>query len=411
MSGRDIETFHRRFSSLEDFADHISELLEGPVTIEDANHRLLAYSTHEEHTDSARTSTIIGRRVPEKVINKLWKEGIIPSLHQHNKAIHIKEIKEIGLGTRMAVTIKKNKEVLGYIWVLEGKRIFNEHEASMLEAAASKAVTQLQKVDYRKKEREKNSQELFWRLLTGDNVEEEAVKKDILSWFPQLPAAFSVIIFYTDGEFSDRVHKNIAYLTNTSQKVKNIFHTSDQNMMILLVEPLFKEPKERSIRLFVKECMHLLKERFNIEQITAGSGEICFYFSEVKNSYQKALEVIKINRKLPVDKEKYIFYHELGFYKYADLLIDYKKQENCTEPVLQLLKSYDQKNNTELFKSLALYLQCDTNTKEASQHLHIHVNTLAYRLKRIEELTGLDMDNPYQKLSLLLEISLIELNG
>ena len=68
------------FNSLEEFADTISEILQCPVTIEDVNHRLLAYSTHAERIDSARVATIMGRRVPEKVINSLWKEGVIPEL-------------------------------------------------------------------------------------------------------------------------------------------------------------------------------------------------------------------------------------------------------------------------------------------------------------------------------------------
>ena len=63
-----------------EFADRISSVLGCPITIEDGNHRLLAYSTHDDTTDQARIMTIIGRRVPEKVINSLWKDGFIPAL-------------------------------------------------------------------------------------------------------------------------------------------------------------------------------------------------------------------------------------------------------------------------------------------------------------------------------------------
>lgn len=72
------DPFKGTFGSLENLADTISEVLHCPVTIEDANHRLLAYSTHEDSTDPARIATIIGRRVPEKVINSLWRDGVIP---------------------------------------------------------------------------------------------------------------------------------------------------------------------------------------------------------------------------------------------------------------------------------------------------------------------------------------------
>ncbi|WP_158738427.1 CdaR family transcriptional regulator [Alteribacillus sp. YIM 98480] len=404
-----LRKFQRRFYSLEEFADYISELLDGPVTIEDSNHRLLAYSTHKEHTDSARVSTIIGRRVPEKVINTLWKERIIPALHHQNEAMYIREIKEIGLGNRMAVSIKKSNEILGYIWVLEVNRSFGEREASLLQAAAAKAVTQLQQVHYLKKEQEKNSQELFWRLLTGEVMEEEGIQNDLQNWFSKMPQHFSVVVFETNEEMVEHVHKNIVYITNTSQKIKKLFYTTDRNMLIMLVEPVHNR-EEKSLRLFIKQCIQLLKERIGVNQVLAGSGELCSHFSEVKDSYEKALDVITINKQLLPDKEKFVFYHELGFYRYAKVLLEQKKRESYTEPVLELLKEYDHKNNTDLCKSLAVYLQHDANMKEASKKLHIHVNTLAYRMKRVEELTNIDIGNAHQKSSLLLEISLTELS-
>ncbi|SDY72079.1 hypothetical protein SAMN04488156_10249 [Bacillus sp. 166amftsu] len=44
------------FDNLEEFADIISEILQCLITVEDVNHRLLAYSTHDERTDSVRVA-------------------------------------------------------------------------------------------------------------------------------------------------------------------------------------------------------------------------------------------------------------------------------------------------------------------------------------------------------------------
>ncbi|GIQ62769.1 hypothetical protein PACILC2_13370 [Paenibacillus cisolokensis] len=61
-----INPFDRGFDSLDTLAEAIYGALRCPVTIEDANHRLLAYSSHEDMTDPARISTIMGRKVPQK---------------------------------------------------------------------------------------------------------------------------------------------------------------------------------------------------------------------------------------------------------------------------------------------------------------------------------------------------------
>src|SRR3954454_301471 len=99
------DPFKTAFDSLDEFADLISEVLQCPITIEDANHRLLAYSTHDDRTDPARIATIIGRRVPEKVINALWKEGVIPALLSNRDPIRVKTVDDIGLGNRVAISV------------------------------------------------------------------------------------------------------------------------------------------------------------------------------------------------------------------------------------------------------------------------------------------------------------------
>jgi DNA-binding PucR family transcriptional regulator len=71
------DPFEKSFDSLETLAETINEVLGCPVTIEDANHRLIAYSSHDPQMDTARIATIVGRRVPEKVISGLWRDGVI----------------------------------------------------------------------------------------------------------------------------------------------------------------------------------------------------------------------------------------------------------------------------------------------------------------------------------------------
>ena len=119
MNTRLHDPFKTAFDSLDEFADLISQVLMCPITIEDANHRLLAYSTHDERTDPARISTIIGRRVPEKVINQLWKEGTIPALLKTQEPIRVKNMNDIGLNNRVAISIWKQDEVIGFIWAIE----------------------------------------------------------------------------------------------------------------------------------------------------------------------------------------------------------------------------------------------------------------------------------------------------
>lgn len=63
-------------------------------------------------------------------------------------------------------------------------------------------------------------------------------------------------------------------------------------------------------------------------------------------------------------------------------------------PALEVLERYDRENQAELRRTLSVYLAQERNQIQASEALHIHPNTMRYRLGRIRELTGLTMDDP-----------------
>ncbi|WP_314733483.1 hypothetical protein [Anaerobacillus sp. CMMVII] len=145
------DPFKGTFGNLENLVDKISDVLGCPVTIEDANHRLLAYSSHDDQTDPARIATIIGRRVPEKIINNLWKDGVIQRLNQTTAPVRISEITNIGLGDRVAISIHNKNEVIGYIWVLEVEHRLSEEQLLLITQAAQTAKNQLLQLQVRKK--------------------------------------------------------------------------------------------------------------------------------------------------------------------------------------------------------------------------------------------------------------------
>ena len=51
-------------------------------------------------------------------------------------------------------------------------------------------------------------------------------------------------------------------------------------------------------------------------------------------------------------------------------------------------------DHAELARTLQTFVACRFDRTATSKALHIHRNTLAYRLGRIEEITGLDLGSP-----------------
>jgi PucR family transcriptional regulator, purine catabolism regulatory protein len=63
----------------------------------------------------------------------------------------------------------------------------------------------------------------------------------------------------------------------------------------------------------------------------------------------------------------------------------------AAERVLGPVIEYDQAHETDLIKTLETYLFCDRSPKRAAEKLFVHTQTVAYRINRVQEMTGRSM--------------------
>lgn len=73
-------------------------------------------------------------------------------------------------------------------------------------------------------------------------------------------------------------------------------------------------------------------------------------------------------------------------------------------PALGILKKYDEESETQLLETLRTFVRNSFRQSETAEQMHIHLNTLKYRLRRITELTGIDFKD-YDEL-LYIQLSL-----
>lgn len=98
------------------------------------------------------------------------------------------------------------------------------------------------------------------------------------------------------------------------------------------------------------------------------------------------------------------------YFHFNDYLLDYivdcasremPSRMLCAE-ALKKLRAYDEENRTDLSNTLKTYLKYDKNVLRTSKELFIHRSTLAYRLERIHKIINVDLDNPTERMKLML---------
>ncbi|WP_280383486.1 PucR family transcriptional regulator [Nocardia wallacei] len=74
--------------------------------------------------------------------------------------------------------------------------------------------------------------------------------------------------------------------------------------------------------------------------------------------------------------------------------------------LLDPLTTYDQNNSSDLVHTLETFLQTSGSWARSAELLHVHVNTLRYRIARIEELTGRDLSRLEDRVDFFLALAL-----
>src|SRR5699024_9229597 len=134
------------------------------------------------------------------------------------------------------------------------------------------------------------------------------------------------------------------------------------------------------------------------------SGFIYDEAAHIKNAYKEAMRTIHLKSIFPKELKHTFLYEDLGVYKFIDELYTTWNKQNQQNKYVRRLREYDEKNKTALLKTLQYYLQSDSNVYRSAKQLFIHPNTMNYRLKRIKEVSGLDLKDTVQKTAVYLEL-------
>lgn len=82
--------------------------------------------------------------------------------------------------------------------------------------------------------------------------------------------------------------------------------------------------------------------------------------------------------------------------------------KELVSPELIALQCYDQEKGTDYFKTLREYLLQERDAPRTADKLIIHRTTLCYRLKKIQSLIPLNLDDPWVRLRLMLSLWILE---
>ncbi len=177
--------------------------------------------------------------------------------------------------------------------------------------------------------------------------------------------------------------------------------------VIVALYPLENATPTLRVRQLVEDVRGQLATRSPSGLVAAGISRPASGLSALREAYREAKDSVSIANELG-DREQTTFYGDLKLFQLLLAL----KERNLDQmrrfhlETLGPLVEHDDRKQGDLIRTLSGFFEANGNLARAATDLNVHRNTLVYRLERISELTGLNLEDPDNRLILHLALKI-----
>ena len=119
----------------------------------------------------------------------------------------------------------------------------------------------------------------------------------------------------------------------------------------------------------------------------------------VRQSYREAEHALEMSRRL-LGPGRQASFADLGLHRLLFAMAQHPELSDYYRGTVGELIAYDERSSAGLMATLDAYFEANASPTETSQRLGLHRNTVLYRLRRIEEVGRLRLDDPATRLNL-----------
>jgi hypothetical protein len=194
-----------------------------------------------------------------------------------------------------------------------------------------------------------------------------------------------------------RVYDNLAHLA-AGRAPDAIASVRDNELVIVAREraghpaPRLPDPAQ-----LASACVAHAAQLFPAAVLTVAIGGACREPSDIPRAYSQARRTVGALRRLGRHGQVVAF-EDLGIHRLLLQVPDLDELRSFAREVIGELMAEEARHRSGLLRTLAVYLRENGSLQRSARELHVHPNTVTYRLNRVERITGLDLDRSQDRL-------------
>ncbi|TNC28251.1 PucR family transcriptional regulator [Amycolatopsis alkalitolerans] len=284
-------------------------------------------------------------------------------------------------GARLTVLASPRPDVLGVLSLIDPARQADSADLVALEHAATVLSVELARLRGIAEAELRLRRDLVHDLLTGTDDESADLRAEALGYDLRRPHRVVVV----EGRGRTRSEDGLLHAVRRVVRDKRLGPLMD-TMSGSIVVVTGSDTGWEAMRLAV------LAE-LGGGQCTVGVGGVCERPSELPRSLREAQMAVRLQRSLRVGHGA-CEYEKLGVFRMLASVSDLSEVDAFVREWLGCLIDYDARRGADLVATLTQYLEHGGNYDATASRLSVHRSTLKYRLQRIRELTGLEINDP-----------------
>lgn len=381
-----------------------SELFGNPLFINDTAFKLLAMTNEYTFEDISLEEEKGLGYLNDEVYGDLREDSIFERSRQSGEIVHSKRSKHDQRWLFKSVKVKDI--VVADIAIVDLKRPFKSTDYELLERFANVVAMEMEKKDFYA-----DNKGIMYNYFLADLISGSLNKSNQTSMFKQTVEQRASMIglklhrwsklFVISGSQGEALHEQLPFVTNQVRLlVPDCRWTVFRGNLIFFISRPNKEV------FTTNEFMRL--RSFCLDNAlfigTSNSFEDLF---EAANYYRQALHAAEVG--ITLCAENPIFeYSKASIYFAIQVILKRNRYEEFVHPAIFEIMDYDNKNETELMKTLEVWISCAGDSNRAAKELYIHRNTLSYRIGRLREITGINLDDGNELLRVFFSLKVME---
>ncbi|MHB2022337.1 MAG: PucR family transcriptional regulator [Mycobacteriales bacterium] len=388
-------------------ANALASMVGGATTIEDPRSQVLAYSSLGHPTDPARREAILGRQVPPDWMGKLERAGVFRRLWQGEDPVEVDDFGEPEMRRRLAIAVRTAGEIIGSIWVVEGDAPLGAEAASALrEGARIAAIHLLRHRSSEDLERRRKADALRGLLEGRGAVQAHA---QVLGLDVDTTVVVVALAQPPAGEAEATVRAqraaDLVALHFEAYRRRAACAPVGSTVYALLptAGPGGPERRKELVATVVRRAADSLHVplRGGIGRPVAGLAEVAVSRREADQAARALLGDPLARSVVDIDEVR----ARVVLTELAELA---RVRPELTLGPLGVLAEHDRDKNTTYLATLRAYLDAFGDIALAAETLNVHPNTLRYRVRRLSEISGLDLLDPDERLVAELQLRFLD---